>query len=465
MAHFLRLTNFYNVAWAAFFTWRTFLARCAFFTGNAWLTFFARCALFTRAAVFTWFTLFAAATTAVAVLLATVTTLIAALRAFAGFLLDDGRLFFFLTSEQADQRLDQTFEQAWLSGSDRLCDYCFNWRWCSALRRGLDRCFLANQGAGCRSLLLFFHFNSRHFIARLSGLRFRAVVTDARNFEVRCFQVVIRNDHDACTRAQLGLGDRVAFFVEQEGGNWNWHLCADFSSAVFQGFFFDQAQNGQRQRFYVADDALTVAAWADDTAAFAQGWAQALARHFQQAKTRDTAHLYAGTVGFQAFTDFFFHGALVLRRGHVDKVDDDQAADVTQTQLAGDFFSRFQVGLQGRFFDVAAFGRARRVDVDGHQGFGWVDHDGTTGRQFHFALEGGFDLAFDLEAVEQRHAVFIQLDLTGVLRHHLIDETQGFLLRFDAVDQYFADVLAQVVADGADDHVAFLIDQEGGSAV
>ncbi|MCY1407593.1 hypothetical protein D9M71_228990 [compost metagenome] len=175
--------------------------------------------------------------------------------------------------------------------------------------------------------------------------------------------------------------------------------------------------------------------------------------------------MHASAVGFQAFADFFFHGALVLGRGHVDEVDDDQAADVAQAQLTGDFLGRFKVGLQRGFFDVAAFGGARRVDVDGHQGFGRIDHDGTAGRQFDHALESGFDLAFDLETVEQRNAVFVQLDLAGVLRHHLADEGQGFVLGFNAVDQHFADVLAQVVADRADDHVAFLVDQERRGAV
>jgi hypothetical protein len=62
-------------------------------------------------------------------------------------------------------------------------------------------------------------------------------------------------------------------------------------------------------------------------------------------------------------------------------------------------------------------------------------------------------------------AVFVQLDLAGVLRHDLLNEGKGFVLGFDAVDQHFADVLAQVVADGANDDVGFLIDQEGGGAI
>ena len=41
------------------------------------------------------------------------------------------------------------------------------------------------------------------------------------------------------------------------------------------------------------------------------------------------------------------------------------------------------------------------------------------GRRY-FALEGGFNLGFDLEAVKQWNAVFVELDLMLVLRHHLL---------------------------------------------
>ncbi len=330
-------------------------------------------------------------------------------------------------------------------------------------RGSLDSGFLANQGAGCCGQWgNFFHFGSGSgdLVAGLAVVRFRAVVTQTLNLEVRRFELIVRQNDDTRTSAQFDLGDRVALLVEQERGDRDRHLSTYFCSTVFKGFFFDQAQDGQRQRFDVTDDAGAVAARADDAAAFTQRWAQALTGHFQQTEARDATDLNTGTVGFEAFADFFFHGALVLGRRHVDEVDHDQAADVTQTQLTGDFLSRFKVGLQGGFFDVAAFGGTRRVDVDGHQGFGRIDNDGATGRQFDNALEGGFDLAFDLEAVEQRNAVFVQLDLAGVLRHYLADEGQGFFLGFDAVDQDFADVLAQVIADGADDDVAFLVDKE-----
>ena len=476
----------------------TLFARLAFFTGLALLTRFAGLALaldarlltaavlaiarfagftrFTRLALFpltTGLALLVTTTVAATVLLATVAALLAATcgRLAAGLFRRLGG--FFLAGEQADQGLHQAFEQAGCRHGGRHRGGLSSrggGRGCRGGGRtlvgdGLHRGFLANQGAGGADRLDVLVFARRHLVAGVAGDQLGAVVAQALHFEVRGIQVGVRQDVDAGAGTQLDLGDGVALLVEQEGGNLEGHAGADFGGAVLEGFFLDQAQDGQRQGFHVADDALAVATRADDAAGFAQRRTQALTGHFQQAEARDAADLHTGAVGFQGFANLVFHGALVLRRGHVDEVDDDQAADVAQTQLAGDFLGRFQVGLQRGFLDVAALGGARRVDVDGHQCFGRVDDDGAAGGQLHFALEGGLDLAFDLEAVEQRHAVLVQLDLAGVLRHHLLDEGQGFFLGFHAVDQHFADVLAQVVADGADDDVGFLVDQERGRAV
>ncbi len=75
------------------------------------------------------------------------------------------------------------------------------------------------------------------------------------------------------------------------------------------------------------------------------------------------------------FAQTVFNRTLVTNRRHIDKVDNNQATEVTQTQLASNFISGFKVGIERRFFDVAAAGCASGVDIDSGQRFGTVDND------------------------------------------------------------------------------------------
>ncbi len=286
------------------------------------------------------------------------------------------------------------------------------------------------------------------------------VVADALHLEVGRFQVGVGDDQHADLVVGLDLAQYLALLVEQEGAHGDRHLGLDLAGALLHHLLLDQAEDAQGQGFHVADMAQAVTARADDAGGLAEAGAQPLAGQLQQAEAGDAAQLDARAVRLQGFAHAVFHLALVARRAHVDEVHHDQAADVAQTQLAGDLVRRLQVGLQGGFLDVRALGGAGGVDVDGHQRLGGVDDDGAAGGQLHFTLEGGLDLRLDLVAREQRRVVVVQLDLVLEVGHHLLHEGLGFVIDLLRVDQHFADVLAQVVADGADDDVGFLIDQE-----
>jgi len=100
-------------------------------------------------------------------------------------------------------------------------------------------------------------------------------------------------------------------------------------------------------------------------AGFAERGLQALARHFEQAEARDLAGLHAGAVMMQRVLQTIFDIALVFRVFHVDEIDHDQAAEVAQPHLAGDFISRFEVGIGGGVLDVAALvARAELTSTD-----------------------------------------------------------------------------------------------------
>ena len=187
------------------------------------------------------------------------------------------------------------------------------------------------------------------------------------------------------TLARLDAVDFQALFIEQECGDVDRHLRAHGGGVVLHRLLLDHAQDVQRGGFGIADMTGAGAARAHGVAGFGQRRAQALARQFHQAEARDLAHLHARAIGLHRVLELLLDIALVARGLHVDEVDDDQAAHVAQAQLARRFFRGFHVGAEGGFLDVGAAGRARRVDVDGHQRLGVVDHDRAAGRQLHGA--------------------------------------------------------------------------------
>jgi hypothetical protein len=66
----------------------------------------------------------------------------------------------------------------------------------------------------------------------------------------------------------------------------------------------------------------------------------------------------------------------VLALVHVDEVDDDDAAEIAQANLAHNLRDRIQVGLHNRVFQPRRLADVLAgVDVDGHQRLGLVDHD------------------------------------------------------------------------------------------
>ena len=186
-----------------------------------------------------------------------------------------------------------------------------------------------------------------------------------------------------------------------------------------------------------------------------------MTRHLQQTKARDATDLNTGAILTHRIAQAVLHLTLVAYRRHIDEVDDDQAAQVAQAQLARDLIGRLQVGVKGGLFDIAAARGARGVDIDGGQRFGAVDNDRAAGGQTHLALEGGFDLRFDLIVAEQRDFTGVQFDLAAKVRAAQGgDMLLGQVEDLRVVDQDLADVWTQVVTEGADDDVAFLMDQE-----
>ncbi len=485
-------------------TFRAFRALATFSTFARWLAFglhaiaaFAWFAAFTRFAWRTWWTGRAAAVGCLGLvgdwtggarfaLFALRTAILAgagaAARATGGVAVGitvrrrrldhDGRLlrqdrFYGLRAQEAHQLGKETFWRRCRHGrrgwrDDGFGRLAFDQR-CRLVRSdGLDHGFLARLGFFLLALAVG-HVGFGFFgqvVAGLAVFEARVVVLDALELVVWRVEVLVRDQDHGNAVTVLDFQHFTAFFVEQERCHIDRHLHVDGGRVFLHCLFLDDAQDLQGRRFGITDVAGAGAARAGHVGAFRQRRTQALARQFHQAEARNLAHLDAGAVMVQRVFQALFDFALVLGHFHVDEVDHDQAAQIAQAQLARHFVGRFAVGVEGGRFDVRAARGAGRVDVDRNQRFGVVDHDGAARWQRHGARVGGFDLVFDLETREQRHVVAVTLHAVRHVGHHVAHELLRLFIDFVGVDQHFADVRLEVIADRADDERRFLIDQE-----
>ena len=107
-----------------------------------------------------------------------------------------------------------------------------------------------------------------------------------------------------------------------------------------------------------------------------QALADALARHLHQTERSDLGDLMLRTVTRQALDQAAQHQVTVRGHHHVDIVDHDHAADVTQTQLAGDFLGRLKIAPGDGFLKALALtDEPARVHVNRGHCLGAVDDD------------------------------------------------------------------------------------------
>ena len=110
--------------------------------------------------------------------------------------------------------------------------------------------------------------------------------------------------------------------------------------------------------------------------------------------------------------------------------------------------------------DVAAARRARRVDVDGDQRFGVVDHHGAARGQVDGARERGLDLVPGLEAAEQCRVVAVALNAVAMFRHHIVHELMCLLVNVVGIDENLTNVAVEVVANSTNNQAGFLVNEE-----
>src|SRR5690606_4107701 len=260
-------------------------------------------------------------------------------------------------------------------------------------------------------------------------------------------QAVVDLDDDG----EAALGQQalqvVALVVEDVEGHGGADAQVDRTGAVASGLDVDAAQGHQGGAFGRADASGALAVRADLGGALDDAEAAALAADLHQAEAGDAAHLDAGAVSGQGVLQRLFDGAVVLRLIHVDEVDDDQAGEVAQAQLAGGLDGGFHIGLEGGGLDVALLGGAAGIDVDGDQGLGLVDDQIAARLQRHGRLVNLGQHLLDAVGGEQRARALVEVHLPGLRGHQHPHEVARLLEALDALDLDAVEILVEHVAD------------------
>src|ERR1039457_6435027 len=179
-----------------------------------------------------------------------------------------------------------------------------------------------------------------------------------------------------------------------------------------------------------------------------------------QAKVVELEHLRRRAIGLQLIFQRGHHAVAVLAVVHVDEVDDDDAAEVAQPDLADDLGNGVEVSLDDGVFEARRLAdELAGVDVDGHQHFGLVDDDGTAGLEPHLGAQRLVDLLGNAELLEQRRVFQVELDPPDKRRLEALQETQDALVLSLGVDPDGGEVVGDLIAQDALDKVQVVVDQ------
>ena len=186
---------------------------------------------------------------------------------------------------------------------------------------------------------------------------------------------------------------------------------------------------------------------------------QALTGHLNQTQRSHLSHLMLGTVTTQALNQATQNQVTVRLKHHVNEVNDDNAADIAQTQLTDNLLSSFQVVLGDSLFQVAAAtGELTGVHVHHGHGFGAVNHQRTTRRQVHLTVQCLRQLLVNAVVVEEVVVAVPLLQAGDQVRRHVRHVRLDGIPRVLALNDHRGEVLVEDVTHGLNHQVGLLVE-------
>ena len=109
------------------------------------------------------------------------------------------------------------------------------------------------------------------------------------------------------------------------------------------------------------------------------------------------------------------HPAAVIFIIHVDKIDNDNAAEVTQTQLTSNGLRCFNISIKDSVVEITMPNKRAGIDIDGGHRFGLIDDQITAGLQLNFAFQRALDFILYVKEIKNRLAPAVMFQLAGHL--------------------------------------------------
>ena len=153
-----------------------------------------------------------------------------------------------------------------------------------------------------------------------------------------------------------------------------------------------------------------------------------LSGHFDQTEFGDLEDIGSRLVVAQGIAQGSVGFFAMIRRLHVDQIDNDQAADIAEAELVDHLLDGFEIRFVDRLLEVALADEASGVDIDGGERLALIDDQRATGFEPYLALEVGVDLRLEPHLSEEGFEPVVLVHLGLRVGNELIDEfLEGFV--------------------------------------
>ena len=100
---------------------------------------------------------------------------------------------------------------------------------------------------------------------------------------------------------------------------------------------------------------------------------------------------------------------------HVDKIDNDNAAEVTQTQLTSNGLRCFNISIKDSVVEITMPNKRSGIDIDGGHCFSLIDDQIAARFQFNLAFQRALDFILNVKEIKNGLAPAVMFQLAGHL--------------------------------------------------